>query len=639
MLELNLCLPFHLPQLAIDDVVRSLLCPSGVLTFAALRGNAAAGGLALATCCDIVLCSKIAVLNPHYRALGLTGSEYHSWSWPARCGTSVASTFMKGMLPMSSEEGLRIGLVDSLIGNHEFSPKALENEVRESVRAIMNAQKGEKLKNGLETASARWTNALVPNSQDQILSHAEQLLANKEAFLNYHFTSMLQVLPINKKQKRMTISIDFDVEFEKFRAKELEGMRLDFFHVSSQGSSWTRCTQPFTDPSSNLLSHLPLSQPVRSERYSSRRIAFVRKLVPNATPLRFALHRRYGSNWVEASKREHSSTDDAIIKPDDEELDSFDSIGDVPDSAAIVRMPVRESKISILSALSIHRDSMPESMSRSDSGNSIPTLSVSHSNSQSLSRPSTAATSPAVSRPASLSEYKNRTALPLEQEYNEEIERLEAPTATLVPVYPSPRASTITFAPQTPKASQLQNVHLKSGKDDSTSPIKKEKSGSPLKKDVSNRFSRIKSSSTLSWFRKDSTEDSGKKSSRTQKFLESISKRSKAFVNKLPSSSKEANRESTTPESHPQTLQRRRSMTEVPSATIKEASSFSRHSLGDALGPKSQTTGRCNPRNKRPSTAGASPEHAFACYYAEIEVPTKSTLQRTSKPAAVESSN
>ncbi len=48
---------------AINDVVRAILCPANVITFAALRGNAAAGGLALASACDIVLSSEHTVLN------------------------------------------------------------------------------------------------------------------------------------------------------------------------------------------------------------------------------------------------------------------------------------------------------------------------------------------------------------------------------------------------------------------------------------------------------------------------------------------------------------------------------------------------------------------------------------------------
>jgi methionyl-tRNA formyltransferase len=62
----------------IDDVVHCLLheLPArGIVTIAAIRGNAAAGGVALAAACDIVIAGSNVVLNPAYRAIGLFGSE------------------------------------------------------------------------------------------------------------------------------------------------------------------------------------------------------------------------------------------------------------------------------------------------------------------------------------------------------------------------------------------------------------------------------------------------------------------------------------------------------------------------------------------------------------------------------------
>ncbi len=48
---------------AIDDCVQALLAPKGIVTFAAMRGNAAAGGLAMATAADFVVCAEAAVLT------------------------------------------------------------------------------------------------------------------------------------------------------------------------------------------------------------------------------------------------------------------------------------------------------------------------------------------------------------------------------------------------------------------------------------------------------------------------------------------------------------------------------------------------------------------------------------------------
>ncbi|KAM0719613.1 hypothetical protein Q7P37_003743 [Cladosporium fusiforme] len=99
----------------IDDVVHYLLhdFPSrNILTIAAVRGNAAAGGVALATACDFVIAGSEVVLNPSYRAIGLYGSEYHTLSYYGRCGEANASKLLKAMLPMSPLQARQIGLVD-----------------------------------------------------------------------------------------------------------------------------------------------------------------------------------------------------------------------------------------------------------------------------------------------------------------------------------------------------------------------------------------------------------------------------------------------------------------------------------------------------------------------------------------------
>lgn len=99
----------------IDDVVHYILheFPSrGILTIAAIRGNAAAGGVALATACDIAIAGSEVVLNPAYRAIGLYGSEYHTISYAGRCGKANADRILRAMAPMSPHQAQRVGLVD-----------------------------------------------------------------------------------------------------------------------------------------------------------------------------------------------------------------------------------------------------------------------------------------------------------------------------------------------------------------------------------------------------------------------------------------------------------------------------------------------------------------------------------------------
>ncbi|MBW0491045.1 hypothetical protein O181_030760 [Austropuccinia psidii MF-1] len=119
---------------AINDCVKAILEAQNIVTFAAIRGNAAAGGFALATCCDFVFCVGNAVINPHYRAVGLYGSEYHSLTWYARAGEQNAKHMMRGMLPMSAKQAKNLGLVDQVI---EPSATLISDMKRAVIRMLL----------------------------------------------------------------------------------------------------------------------------------------------------------------------------------------------------------------------------------------------------------------------------------------------------------------------------------------------------------------------------------------------------------------------------------------------------------------------------------------------------------------------
>jgi putative two-component system hydrogenase maturation factor HypX/HoxX len=100
---------------AIDDLVEAILTTTGKLTVAALSGNAAAGGLMLALAADQVWCRAGAVLNPHYRLMGLHGSEYWTYTLPRRVGAGHAARLTQDCLPVTPAAALRCGLVDRVI--------------------------------------------------------------------------------------------------------------------------------------------------------------------------------------------------------------------------------------------------------------------------------------------------------------------------------------------------------------------------------------------------------------------------------------------------------------------------------------------------------------------------------------------
>ncbi|MFD7614002.1 enoyl-CoA hydratase-related protein [Streptomyces sp. NPDC059828] len=111
---------------AMDDLVEAVLTTNDRLVVAALGGNAAAGGVMLALAADEVWCRSGAVLNPHYRLMGLYGSEYWTYSLPRRVGAETAERLTRQAQPISAASALRIGLVDRVIdcGPEQFGAEA-----------------------------------------------------------------------------------------------------------------------------------------------------------------------------------------------------------------------------------------------------------------------------------------------------------------------------------------------------------------------------------------------------------------------------------------------------------------------------------------------------------------------------------
>jgi putative two-component system hydrogenase maturation factor HypX/HoxX len=101
--------------LAMDDLVEAVLTTTDRLVVAAVAGNAAAGGAMLAMAADEVWCRHGAVLNPHYRLMGLYGSEYWTYTLPRRAGARTAERLARQALPVSAGTAHRMGLVDHVV--------------------------------------------------------------------------------------------------------------------------------------------------------------------------------------------------------------------------------------------------------------------------------------------------------------------------------------------------------------------------------------------------------------------------------------------------------------------------------------------------------------------------------------------
>ncbi|WP_420000060.1 enoyl-CoA hydratase-related protein [Streptomyces boninensis] len=120
---------------AMNDLVHAVLTTTDKVTIAALGGNAAAGGVMLALAADEVWAREGVVLNPHYRKMGLTGSEYWTYTLPLRAGVDQARELLNDARPVSALRAREIGLVDYVI---PATPDAFPAEV-ETVAARMAA--------------------------------------------------------------------------------------------------------------------------------------------------------------------------------------------------------------------------------------------------------------------------------------------------------------------------------------------------------------------------------------------------------------------------------------------------------------------------------------------------------------------
>ena len=98
---------------AIDDVCAELLS-ARQLVVSGVTGNAGAGGVMLALAADIVFARADIVLNPHYKSMGLYGSEYWTYSLPRAVGPAIAEQLTQACLPVSASQALQLGMVQEI---------------------------------------------------------------------------------------------------------------------------------------------------------------------------------------------------------------------------------------------------------------------------------------------------------------------------------------------------------------------------------------------------------------------------------------------------------------------------------------------------------------------------------------------
>ncbi|WP_456429364.1 enoyl-CoA hydratase-related protein [Nitratifractor sp.] len=105
---------------AMNDLVASILYAEEVLTVASFGRNAGAGGVFLGLACDKVVAREGVVFNPHYKTLGLSGSEYHTYTLPRRIGEELSKKLLDACLPVSAQKAQEIGMIDGVLPAEEY---------------------------------------------------------------------------------------------------------------------------------------------------------------------------------------------------------------------------------------------------------------------------------------------------------------------------------------------------------------------------------------------------------------------------------------------------------------------------------------------------------------------------------------
>lgn len=100
---------------AIDDVILAILTTETKFTVSAVWGGCGAGGAMAILAADKVWAREGVVFNPHYRTMGLYGSEYWTYSLPKRVGPVKALELTETPLPMGTKKAKAIGYLDEIL--------------------------------------------------------------------------------------------------------------------------------------------------------------------------------------------------------------------------------------------------------------------------------------------------------------------------------------------------------------------------------------------------------------------------------------------------------------------------------------------------------------------------------------------
>ena len=145
---------------AINQVVKDILQLQNMVTISAIQGNAGAGGVYLALAADWVFAKSQVVLNPHYKNMGLYGSELHTFTTPRRVGKAMLEYLKSSAEPLITSEAVSMGLIDDLpqqLAKHslEYSSTTSPSSFLDNVKAFASKYRANEAKLAVDLARKR----------------------------------------------------------------------------------------------------------------------------------------------------------------------------------------------------------------------------------------------------------------------------------------------------------------------------------------------------------------------------------------------------------------------------------------------------------------------------------------------------
>ena len=108
---------------AMNEAVKAILLCDEIITVASFNKNSGAGGVFLGLACDYAISSENTIFNPHYKTLGLSGSEYHTFILPKRVGQTKSKELLENCLPINANYAKKINMIDEVYPFEDYQEK------------------------------------------------------------------------------------------------------------------------------------------------------------------------------------------------------------------------------------------------------------------------------------------------------------------------------------------------------------------------------------------------------------------------------------------------------------------------------------------------------------------------------------